>query len=77
MAGKKTFEQAIRRLEEIVEKMKDEDTSINESLKLYKEGVELSLFCSESLSRTEQEVKMLRESAGGVFKTVNFIDLED
>ena len=44
-----------------------EETGLENSVKLYKEGVTLSVYCSEILNKAEQQVMELRESADGVF----------
>lgn len=67
LAKKKTFEEALTRLEEIAELMEQEETGLENSVKLYKEGVTLSVYCSEILNKAEQQVMELRESADGVF----------
>lgn len=72
MAKKKSFEEALTRLEEIAELMENNETGLENSVKLYKEGVELSVFCSEILNKAEQQVTELKESADGVFSRRNF-----
>ncbi len=68
MAGKKkTFEEALGRLEEIAEAMEREETGLEESVKLYKEGVELAAFCADKLNTAEQQVSQLKVSAEGIF----------
>ncbi len=49
MPKKKTFEQALSRLEEIVSNIENNQTTLEESVKLYKEGIELSIFCGKQL----------------------------
>ncbi len=72
MAKKKTFEEALNRLEEIAELMESNEMGLENSVKLYKEGVELSVYCSEILNKAEQQVFELKESADGVFSKRNF-----
>lgn len=72
LARKKTFEEALTRLEEIAELMENSETGLENSVKLYKEGVELSVYCSEILNKAEQQVTELKESADGVFSKRNF-----
>ncbi len=72
MARKKSFEEALTRLEEIAELMENNETGLENSVKLYKEGVELSLYCSEVLNKAEQQVTELRESAEGLFSRRSF-----
>ncbi len=67
MPKKKTFEQAILRLEEIIASIENNETTLEESVKLYKEGIDLSVFCGNQLKKTEQEVILLKESADKVF----------
>ena len=64
---KKTFEQAIKRLEEIVAELEEGNLSLEESLKIYEEGVELTKFCSTKLNETEDKIKTLVKS-GADFK---------
>ena len=57
--SKKTFEQAIKRLEEIVAELEEGNLPLEESLKIYEEGVELTKFCSTKLNETEDKIKTL------------------
>lgn len=72
MPRKKTFEQALSRLEEIVSSIESNDTTLEESVKLYKEGIELSVFCGNQLKKTEQDIILLKESADKVFSEEPF-----
>ncbi len=56
-----TFEQALERLEEIVQKLESGNVSLDESIKIYQEGILLSKKCS----------KMLQEAEGKVLAIVN------
>lgn len=53
------FEKRLNRLEEIVEKMESGELSLEDSLKLFEEGVKLSRECNVQLSEAEQKVKLL------------------
>lgn len=64
---KKTFEQAIKRLEEIVAELEEGNLPLEESLKIYEEGVELTRFCSTKLNETEDKIKTLVKT-GADFK---------
>ena len=59
MAKAKTFEDAMQRLEEIVDRLNDGDIPLEETVKLYKEGMEKYNFCLEKLQRVEGELKLL------------------
>ncbi len=54
-----TFESASARLEEIVKILEQGNSSLDESLKLYEEGVLLVRFCNDSLDNAEKKIKML------------------
>ncbi len=53
------FEKKLTRLEEIVGKMEGGELALDESLRLFEEGVQLSRDCHEQLEKAEQKVKML------------------
>lgn len=53
------FEKKLTRLEDIVEKMESGDLALEESLKLFEEGIRLSRECNVQLSDAEQKVKVL------------------
>ena len=53
------FEKRLNRLEEIVAKMETGELSLEESLKLFEEGVKLSRDCNVQLTEAEQKVKLL------------------
>lgn len=54
-----SFEKKLTRLEEIVQKMEGGEMSLDDSLKLFEEGVKLSRECNKELSQAEQKVKKL------------------
>lgn len=53
------FEKKLSRLEEIVQKMEKGDLVLEESLKLFEEGVKLSRDCHTQLNKAEAQVKKL------------------
>lgn len=53
------FEKKLNRLEEIVDKMETGELTLEDSLKLFEEGVKLSRECNSQLSEAEQKVKLL------------------
>ena len=60
------FEDAMKRLEEIVLGLESDGLSLDESLSLFSEGVSLVKICNEKLSEAEQKVKILVEYKDGV-----------
>lgn len=54
---KKTFEQAMERLEEISNLLSDNKISVEDSLKLYEEGAKLIKFCSDKLQNASLKIE--------------------
>ena len=46
-----SFEEALNKLESIVEQLEDEEITLEDSVKLYEEGVRMSKFCTEILEQ--------------------------
>jgi exodeoxyribonuclease VII small subunit len=53
---KKTFEQAMGRLEEIIKGLEDNQTSLENSVDLFQEGIALTKMCSDKLQAIENKV---------------------
>lgn len=53
------FEKNLSRLEQIVQKMEKGDLALDESLKLFEEGIQLSRDCHKRLNEAEETVKKL------------------
>ena len=51
-----TYENAMKRLEEIVSKLERETLSLDDSLKLFEEGTRLAAFCGKTLDLAEQKI---------------------
>ena len=61
----KKFEEAMERLGQIAESLERGDLSLEESLKIFEEGMKLVNFCSKKLEEAEQKVTILiKESEG-------------
>ncbi|MBR2381370.1 MAG: exodeoxyribonuclease VII small subunit [Clostridia bacterium] len=71
-----TFESATARLEEIVKLLERGSSSLDESLKLYEEGVALVRFCNEALDNAEKRIKILVPSANGEMTEKDFFEEE-
>jgi exodeoxyribonuclease VII small subunit len=67
-----TFESALRRLEEIVQCLEAGDTSLEESLTLFEEGVKLAKLCSGQLDAAEGKLQILLGFEGKEPKTGEF-----
>ncbi|RMF61428.1 MAG: exodeoxyribonuclease VII small subunit [Calditrichaeota bacterium] len=60
--SKRTFESAMKRLEEIVSALEQGNLTLEQSLKMYEEGVELTKFCSSKLEEAESKIKLLSKN---------------
>ena len=67
-----TFEDSLKKLETIVEQMEKGDLSLEDSLKLFEEGVGLSAVCKEQLDSAEGKVQQLIKQRDGSLKTGTF-----
>jgi exodeoxyribonuclease VII small subunit len=56
-----SFEEALTRLKEIVEELEAENISLEESVKLYEEGIELSKICTQTLEDAELRIEKVNE----------------
>ena len=72
----KTFEQNLRRLEEIVRAMERGDVALEESLRLFQEGTELVRSCGKLLDDAEQQVKLVLSGPDGEPVEEDFADGE-
>lgn len=76
MSEKKTFEEQIARLEEIVSLLEHGDAQLAESLALFEEGTKLISACSKELDQAEQKVVRLMKGADGAPVELPFEDSE-
>ncbi len=58
------FEKAMARLEEIVREMEKGDVPLEDSLKLFEEGIKLSQVCAKKLDEAEGKVEILLKEKG-------------
>lgn len=61
----KTLEEAFTELDGLAEKLEDRETSLEDSFRFYRQGMELVKFCSEKLDTVEK--KMLQINEDGTF----------
>ncbi len=60
-----TFEEAVARLEEIVEKLESGELPLNESLALFEEGIKLTRECSRQLTEAQGQLETLVKKPDG------------
>ena len=62
------FEKAMARLEKIIENLESGELGLDESIKVFEEGVELSKKCHKKLTEAEAKVKELIKNENGEFE---------
>ncbi len=62
--NKISFEEAFQKLEEISKKIETEELSLDESLKLFEEGLKLSGYCSKILEDAKQKIETITTENG-------------
>lgn len=62
------LEKQLKRLEEIVEILEGGEVSLDEAIKLYEEGIEISKLCMDRLARAELTLKRLSKTMDGNFE---------
>jgi exodeoxyribonuclease VII small subunit len=60
-----SFEQALTQLEQIVQRLEKGELPLEDSLKLYEDGVHLSRLCHRKLEEAEGKIEMLVKDARG------------
>ena len=66
MAQELSFEKALERLGEVVAELEASKVGLDESLKLYEEGMKLVRLCNEKLDSAEQRVMTVRPAGDDV-----------
>ena len=63
--AKKTFEQSMKQLEQIVVELESGELTLEQAIKKFEEGIELSKFCSQKLEETERKITLLMQNSSG------------
>ena len=64
-----TFEEALKNLEGIVAKLESGETKLEESIRLFEEGMKLSALCQKRLDDADRKIELLLRKPGGVVAT--------
>ncbi len=59
MSQTQTFEKNLELLTEVIQKMEQQDVGLEESLKLYEQGVQLTRKCQKIIDEAEQKIEQL------------------
>ncbi|MGE5308282.1 MAG: exodeoxyribonuclease VII small subunit [Deltaproteobacteria bacterium] len=62
------FEDALKRLEKIVEELERGELSLDEALKKYQEGIELSRQCTQRLDSAKKKIDVMTKNKKGEFE---------
>ena len=65
MAKKQTFEQAMEKLEQIVQDLESGEPSLDAAIQKFEEGIKLSKFCSAKLDEMEKKISVLSKNDNG------------
>ncbi|HKO56190.1 MAG TPA: exodeoxyribonuclease VII small subunit [Thermoanaerobaculia bacterium] len=71
------FEKSFQQLEEIVKRLESEELPLDESLRLFEEGIRLSRFCHQRLEEVEKKIELILADAKGQPVTEPFEPEED
>jgi len=74
--AKEKFEEALKKLEELVKNMEAGELTLDESLKAFEEGIRLIRFCSRKLDETERKVEILLRDDQGDLAVAPFLQDE-
>jgi len=69
---KQSFENAIGRLEHLVEQMEGEDMPLEALLVNYEEGVKLVKICQDKLAEAEKKIEIIQKKASGEVELRSF-----
>ncbi len=71
------FERSLAELEAIVDKLEAGELSLDESLKQFERGVQLTRQCQSALKQAEQKVEILMRKSGGELDAAPFQPADD
>ncbi len=71
-----SFEEAFQKLEEIAQKLEIGDLSLEDSLKLYEEGIRYSRICLKLLNEAKRKIEVVNISDNGEI-TISEVDAEE
>ena len=63
MSDKINFETQMKKLESLINEMESGDLNLEDSIKMYEDGIKLVNKCQTALQNAEQKVKILSESS--------------
>jgi exodeoxyribonuclease VII small subunit len=73
MAG---FEEQLTQLEQVVERLERGELTLEESVRLFEEGMKLSQACKQELEQAEGRIQVLVEGKNGAMRAAD-LDVDD
>lgn len=78
MSNKKvTFEDSLENLEDIVQQLEGGELTLDESMKLFEQGMKLSTLCSKKLDEAEKKITIMIEKNNDEFEEKDFGEVYD
>ena len=77
MEEKNSFEDNMKKLEEIANELEKGDLDLDTSVSKFEEGMKLSKECSEMLEKAEKKITMLIKGENGELAEENFVQNEE
>jgi exodeoxyribonuclease VII small subunit len=72
-----TFEQALRELQSIVDKLETGEVTLEEAIEMYERGVKLSKYCIQKLTQAELRIKKIIKDETSGFTLLDFDDFNN
>jgi exodeoxyribonuclease VII small subunit len=72
-----SFEEQLTALESVVERLERGELSLDESVRLFEEGIKLSNACKKELEAAEGKIQLLAERGAGGMKAAMGLDVEE
>ena len=72
--AKKSFELAMKQLEQIVQDLESADMPLEKAIKKFEEGIQLSKYCTEKLDESEKRITILMQDAAGNVSDIPFAE---
>ena len=63
----RSFEESLKELEKVVQTLEDGDLPLEQSLKLFENGVKLARDCKDRLTQAQRRIEVLMKEADGTF----------
>ncbi len=71
-----SFENRLNRLREVVKEMDEGNLSLDDSLKLFEEGIKLYRSCNTTISEAEQKINILLKNEKGELSEESFVEFK-